>query len=129
MVDWEVSKKLMQAFNNSFINHNGEIIVHREANEYLVLKTCENELDVKCKVLEWLSRGAHKTAPFGKRKTEVFHKFMLDGINKFLGTSFTAEDMDVIYTYLGNCCNHEKTIRFIDSGYDLSILQEVDTND
>ena len=123
MVDWTVIKRLMKCFPGSFINQNGELIVHKKANEYLILHNCETELDLKCKVLEWFSRGAYKTAPFGtKRKNDEFHKFMRDGINEFLGTKFTEEDMDLIYTYLGNRCNHAKTVQFICRDYDFSVL-------
>ena len=89
------------------------------------MRDCKNEFDVKCKVLEWFSRGAYKTEPYGtKRSNDEFHKFMRDGINEFLKTEFTHEDMEVIYTYLGNCCNHNLTIKFIESDYDLSLLAE-----
>jgi hypothetical protein len=124
VVDFEIASRLMQAFPCSFINYAGEIIVHREANQYFILRDCQTELDVKCKVLEWLSRAAYKTDPFGTKKNAQFHKFMLDGINKFLGTSFTYKDIDLIYTYLGNACNHARTIRFIESGYDMKVLKE-----
>ncbi len=122
MIEWKIVQKLMNSFDRSFINQNGEFIAHREANQYFLLHNCESELDVKCKVLERLSRAAHKTAPFGERKNRQFHEFMLNGINTFLGTSFTPDDMELIYTYLGNACNHEKTIRFIESGYDFAVL-------
>lgn len=120
---YEMGKRLMRAFPNSFINYQGEFIAHRYANEYFILDNCQTELDVKCKVLEWFSRGAHKTAPYrGAKKNQEFHNFMLSGINAFLGTEFDENDMDIIYTYLGNACNHKKTIRFIESGYDMGIL-------
>ena len=48
---------------------------------------------------------------------------MLNGVNDFLGTDFTESDIEEIYTYLGNRCNHEKTVRFIESNYDMSILK------
>jgi len=124
MVEWSIAQKLMDCFPYSFINGNGEFIAHQEANEYFILRTCETELDVKCKVLEWFSRAAYKSQPFGQRKSKVFRAFMLDGINQYLSTSFTAEDMDPIYTYLGNAVNHAKTVRFIESGYDLAVLAE-----
>lgn len=124
MVDWSVVAKLMNAFPNSFINQRQEFIAHREANEYFILKDCETELDVQCKVLEWLSRAAYKSQPFGPRKNKVFHSFMLDGINRFLGTSFTPNDMGQIYTYLGNAVNHTKTARFVEGGYDMGALGE-----
>lgn len=123
MVSWEVIQKLCSSFNRSFINGEGEFIAHVKGNQYFILRTCETELDAKCKVLEWFSRGAYKTEPYGsKKKNDEFHAFMLNGINQFLGTEFTEEDMEVIYTYLGNACNHEKTIGFIECGYDMNIL-------
>jgi len=124
MIEWPEVQRLMNAFPRSFINQHGEFIAHREANEYIILHDCESVLEVKCKVIEWFSRGAFKTAPFGERKNREFHRFMLDGINKYLFTSFTPNDMDEIYTYLGNSVNHERTLQFINSGYDMSVLQE-----
>ena len=123
MVEWSLIQKLMNCFQRSVINQRGEFIAHDKANEYFILHNCETELDVKCKVLEWFSRGAYKTEPFAREsKNREFHEFMLNGINDFLGTDFTENDMEIIYTYLGNACNHPKTIRFIKSGYDMSIL-------
>jgi len=124
MVEYEIAKRLMSCFSNSFINELGEFIAHRYANEYFNLENCESELDVKCKLLEWFSRGAHKTEPYGTaRKNREFHRFMLNGINEFLHTEFTEADMDIIYTYLGNSCNHPKTIKFIESGYNMNLFK------
>jgi hypothetical protein len=124
MVDSLVTKKLARAFPNSFINTALEFIAHKEANEYFRLEDCENEFDVKCKVLEWLSRGAHKTCPFHTRiKNEHFHNFMLNGINDFLGTGFTKRDMAIIYQFLGNRVNHTLTEEFVNSGYDMEVLK------
>ena len=52
MNDLSVAMDLMKCFPGSFINHNGEFIAHRWANEYFNFATCADELDVKCKVLE-----------------------------------------------------------------------------
>lgn len=124
MLSYYIRKKLLHSFHGSYINYNLEFIAHEEANEYFRLEDCETELDVKCKVLEWLSRGAYKTCPFNSNiKNERFHNFMLNGINDFLGTDFTEDDIEIIYTYLGNRCNHERTIKFINSGYDMSVLK------
>lgn len=125
MISWELVTKLMNCFPNSVINHNAEFIAHIRSNTYFILKDCNDELDVKCKILEWLSRPAYKTEPYNsKRSNDRFHRFMLDGINQFLGTRFTENDMELIYTYLGNACNHELTIEFIRNGFDLSILEK-----
>jgi len=124
-VNWELIQKLMNCFPGSFINQHGEFIAHQKASEYFILRNCKNEMDVKCKVLEWFSRGAYKTEPFRtNKKNDEFHKFMLDGINEFLGIKFTKDNMKLIYTYLGNAVNHELTIKFICSGYNLNVLKD-----
>lgn len=124
MVNSSVTKKLARAFTGSFINTGLEFIAHKEANEYFRLEDCESEFDVKCKVLEWLSRGAYKTCPFYTRlKNERFHNFMLNGINDFLGTDFTEEDIEIIYQKLGNRVRHSLTEEFVNSGYDMEVLK------
>lgn len=125
MVGSEITLKLIHSFPRSFINGGLEFIAHKTANQYFRLEDCECEFDVKCKVLEWFSRGAYKTEPFDDyNKNEKLHEFMLNGINKYLGTNFSYDDMEIIYTYLGNRCNHQKTEKFIESGYDMSVLKE-----
>lgn len=122
-MNWEFIQRLMKCFPRSFINQEGEFIAHKDANQYFVLKNCKDELEVKCKVLEWFSRGAYETDPYRtKQKNDEFHKFMLDGINEFLGTDFDTMDIEQIYTYLGCACDHERTIVFIESGYVMSVL-------
>lgn len=125
MDKYEVAKKLMRCFPRSFINYRGEFIAHEKSNTYFNLDSCENEQEVKCKVVEWLSRAAHKTAPFRSTKSNnELHRFVLDGVNAFLETAFTFDDMDLIYTYLGNAVNHGLTIKFVESGYDMEVLRE-----
>lgn len=122
MTDTEL--KLLAAFPRSFINCHGEFIAHGKANEYFILKSCQNDMEIKCKVLEWLSRGAYKTCPHrADWKNKEFHDFMRSGINKFLGTTFSRQDMDRIYTKLGNNVNRTLTIKFIESDYDMDILE------
>lgn len=118
-----VAMELMRCFPNSFINSQGKFIAHRVSYDYFTFTTCKDELDVKCKVLEWLSRPASKGQPFNtKMANKKFQQFMLDGINEYLGTDFSHEDIYEVYTYLGNRCNHAKTLLFIESGYDVSML-------
>lgn len=116
---------LLKTFPGSFINENFEFIAEEKSNQYISLKACKNEIELKCRVLEWFSRGAYKTEYYNSvKKNNKLHRHMLNGINKFLGTLFTEEDMEKIYTHLGNGCNHEKTIKFIESGYDMKILED-----
>ena len=112
----EIRNRISAAFPLLFVNRQNELIIHPKRNTYFRLDGVETERDLKAKVLEWLSREAAKSIyPW----SQWYH---LDGINSFLGTDFTREEMNEIYTYLGNGVNHEKTLRFIESGYDLSIL-------
>ena len=116
--------KLLKAFPGSFINNNFELIAHSQSNTYLILASIKTEEQLKCRMLEWFSRPAYKTCPYSyEANNKKFHKFMLDGINKFLGTSFTEDDMVKIYTKLGNGCNLEKTKEFVRTGYDFKVLE------
>ena len=47
-----------------------------------------------------------------------------DGINAYLGTNFTVEDMGIIYCKLGNAINSELCVKFIESGYDMKLLEK-----
>lgn len=116
----EIRNRFGAAFPKFFINHNLEVIVHPRRNTYFLLKGVDTEADLTAKILEWLSREAAKSV---SKESQKYH---LDGINTFFGTNFSQDEMMQIYTYLGNCCNHKKTLRFIESGYDLSVLTEVE---
>lgn len=124
---FEIMDRLSQSFPKSFVNSHYEFIAEctGRTNEYFCLDGCETEEDVKCKVLEWLSRGACKTEPYNTdRSNKAFHKRMLSGINGALGTDFSEEDMLLIYTKLGNCVNHRLTMQFVKSGYNLMVLDK-----
>lgn len=126
-MDWELITRLMNCFPNSFINQNGEFIAHAKSNTYFILRDCKTELDVKCNVLEWLSRAACKTEPYRRKdKNDEFHEFIRGGIIEFLGVHFSEIDMETIYTHLGNARNYEKTVAFVMSGYDMGILERED---
>ena len=116
--------RLLQAFPNSCVNHLGEFIAHPPTNAYFALYNCESDLDVQCKVLEWLSRFAHKAMPYNTvRKNQNLHKMMLSRINAFLCTNFDEDDIALIYDRLGNRVNHGLTVEFVKSGYNLELLK------
>ena len=114
----EVRNRLSAAFPLLFVNRQNELIIHPKRNTYFRLDGVEEERDLKAKILEWLSREACKSI---STESQRYH---LNGINIFLGTNFTKAEMYEIYTYLGNGVNHEKTLRFIESGFDLVVLKE-----
>lgn len=126
MVDNEILKRLFNAFSNSAIYKPLEFIVDRNPRVYssFAIGSCENEEDVDAKVLEWLSREAYKAEHYrNKKRNDEVHEYHLNGINKFLGTSFTPEDMEIIYCKLGNACDDKKTRKFIRSGYNMGVLK------
>ena len=124
-MDLDIILKLMRCFAGSTINQFGEFIAHEKGNAYFNLNNCKTELDIQCKVLEWFSREAYKSTPYRQNsKNEKYHEFMLNGINKYLGTEFKHEDMMVIYCELGNAVNHKLTIEFIQSDFDFSVLRK-----
>ena len=114
----EYVKRCMRCFPRSFITGRNELIIEVEFNTYFRLEDVGSEFQLKCKVINWCSRSDHKG---GTKKSQ---DFILKGINEFLGTRFTKEDMDNIYTPLGNACNNYLTERFIVSNYDMSLLND-----
>lgn len=119
----EIRQRLREAFPKFFLNANYEIIIYPARNSYFLMADVETERDLKAKILEWLSREASKSV---SRQSQAYH---MNGINTFLGTNFTKADMEEIYTYLGNSCNHRRTLQFIESGYDMKILKEGRSHD
>ncbi|WP_026908933.1 hypothetical protein [Paucisalibacillus globulus] len=109
--------KIVQTHSpNCFINHNFEIIIEPRNNIYFRLEDVETETELKCKVLAWLSR------PSCKGVSNYWQKRIRAIVNDFLEKDFSWEEMMEIYTYLGNDCNRQKTIKFIESNYDFNVL-------
>lgn len=120
----ECRQALLDSFPGSFINEHDEFIAHPRTNQYICLGNCETPLDIECKVLEWFSRPAHKTAPYSQEwRNRKFHEFMRKGVNDFLNTNFSEQDMSDIYVKLGNAINHELTVQFIESDYNFDLLK------
>lgn len=112
------ARKIRAAFPAAFVNMYNELILIPKANTYIMLNQVRDERDFKAAVLEDCSRNAFKAC---SRKLQDEH---LDGINKLLDTKFTRDDMELIYTYLGNGIQHDLCLRFVESGYDLEVLRE-----
>ena len=113
-------QKLMELFPMSFINRRMELILVPKENIYFLLDDVKTPKDLNRKVISWVSR------PSCKDTSKKIQQVCLSAVNAFLGTSFTQEEMMIIYTKCGNDCNRERTERFIDSGYDLSVLTRQD---
>lgn len=116
----EAREKLLECFPGSFINEVDEFIAHPRTNQYFILRDCKTVEAVEAKVLEYLSRAAFKSQPYSQEwRNRRLHEFMLSGINAFLDTDFSYEDMELIYTYMGGGIKHGLTLVFID--HDMSM--------
>ena len=124
-VSKEIVDRLLECFPSSFINAHEEFIAYPKTNLYFILGNCESSLDVERKVLEWFSRDASKSTPYRSRERNKRSQSMIrERVNDFLETEFTDEEMLTIYTRLGNAINHELTVKFIISDYDMKVLEE-----
>lgn len=114
---------VMKHFYGSYINARGELILSDKGNVYFTATNCANKEDVICKLLEWCSRPMAKGEAYSnsKRNNEWRDSLIL-GLNQYLGTNFNQKDMYWIYDKLGNAINHNLTLKFIESGYDLSLV-------
>lgn len=122
-----IIQQLLECFPKSFINRNGEFIAHKKSNTYMRLDNKQTWLEVAVGVVEWFSRAAFKTEAYDSwMKNERFHSFMLAGINRFLmpARPLTHEDMELVYTYLGNGVNHTLAVQFVESDCNMELLRE-----
>ena len=110
----EVVDKIKKAFPKMFVNELNEAIIEPHSNVYFRLEACKDEKDVMVKIIEWCSRL--------KEISTVRKMYLLNGINHFCGTNFSLADMHDIYRELGNGVNHEKTIAFVDSDFNMNLI-------
>lgn len=94
------------------------LILVPRTNTYINLNHCSTPDEFKAEVIEGVSRFAFKGF------TKPLRREHIDGINKLLDTHFTPEEIEYIYTNLGNGINHELCMKFVKSGYDLKVIEE-----
>lgn len=110
--------KIQRAFPKAYVTMNFELILVPRTNTYINLNHCSTPDEFKSEVIESVSRFAFKAF------TKPLCKEHLDGINKLLDTHFTPEDIEYVYTNLGNGIRHELCMKFVKSGYDLGVIDE-----
>lgn len=120
--EYQVKKMLNKAFGfkefEMFINNENELIVVPNINAYFRLDDVKNELDFKCKIVEWLSYYTSIN-----HWNRYWSPKMLKFINYMLDTDFNKEEMQLIYCKLGNAINHQLTIKFVKNDYNLEVLK------
>ena len=118
-------KELLGLFPRSYINANLEVILIPKTNTYFNLEGVKSRRDIIAKLLMWCSRTIVKGQPFRSHKrNNLFREVIKKTFNYYLGTLFSDEDIALIYQNLGNGINPELTYRFIDSGFDMEVLDD-----
>lgn len=112
-------------FPKSFVNNRGELILCPKTNLYFKVDNIGSVKELRCKIIEWCSRDACKSTPFyHTKRNEEYQGMVRDRINEFLGVDFSKGDWLLIYTYLGNNINRPLCESFVDSDYDLKIIEK-----
>lgn len=118
-------RELFDLFPRSFINANLEVILIPKTNTYFSLEGVESRRDIIAKLLMWCSRPIAKGQPFrSQKRNNLFREVTKKTLNNYLGTLFSDGDIDLIYQRLGNGINPELAYRFIDSGFDMGVLND-----
>ncbi len=116
--------KLMELFDNAFINKNYELILVPKTNLYFLLENVNTVEDLYFKVIAWCSRSACKQQPYyAEWRNKKYRKMVRDNINTFLGTDFSEDQWMEIYIKFGNGCNKCRCREFIRNNFDLKLLK------
>ena len=122
-------QKALMWLKGSFINHNNEIILIPKFNVYTLLDDVNTDDDFKVKLCEWFSRDCCCALRYSQQKRlDRYYQENTEAFNFICGTNFTVEQMEYIYTYLGNGIRHTVAKKFVKSGFDLSVIDEYIAN-
>lgn len=115
---------LKYLFHGSFINEHNELILIPETNLYILLNDCDSKFQLFAKLLEWCSRDSCFSLPYPMMKfNELYWKNNRKALNSFFDQNRSHKDMSLIYETLGCHVNPTLTKQFIESGFDLKILE------
>ena len=115
---------LKYLFPGSFINEHNELILIPETNLYIQLENCKTKFQLFAKLLEWCSRDSCFSLHYMVMKiNKLYWKQNRKALNSFFDQNWSHEDMSLIYETLGCHVNTTLTKQFIESGFDLKILE------
>ena len=118
-------KNLLGLFPRSYINQNLEVILITKTNTYFNLEGVGSRRDIIAKLLMWCTRTIAKGQPFrNKKRNDMYREVTKRALNYYLGTLFSDEDINLIYQRLGNGINQDLTYSFIDSDFDMEVLND-----
>lgn len=111
-------------FPGSFTNEYNELILIPETNLYIQLENCKTKFQLFAKLLEWCSRDSCFSLPYMVMKlNKIYWKQNRKALNSFFDQNWSHKDISLIYETLGCHVNPTLTKQFIESGFDLKILE------
>lgn len=117
--------ELMKCFPDSRIVPCGEMVLDNKNMICLTVKGIETKDEIIYKLLEWGSRTVAKGCPYSSEKSNrQWRRSLLLGFNNYLKTNFTENDIWWVYDKLGNAINHDRTVGFVKSNYDMDWLMK-----
>lgn len=121
--------KIMLAFQLSRIEYYvyGGFVIYLDGKNifWFSLEKIESDIELKRRFISVVSR-CYKTEPYRTSKCNIeWQQKHISAFNEALGTKFNDDEIEYIYTYLGNGCNKPIAIKFIESGYDLNVLKQL----
>lgn len=125
-MDAIIQEKIERAFDifeDSFINNEEELILHKKWNVYFRLPDVKTEHEFDYKLLSYLS---FYTASNHFKKSSAQYKWAVNKIGRWFRKEFSHDDFQLIYQKLGCGANKETGIEFIKSGLAMSLLKEED---
>lgn len=122
-LDFDVLKEIQPFFPLAHIYKNNELILDPKNNIYFRIDNITSKLEFQCKILEWCSR------PACKGLKPIWQRFVQGALNGYFRQTWTRNELESIYTRLGNGVNRELCIKFIKGDFDLKILQETTNNE
>ena len=121
----ESVQKALKCLHGSFINHNNEIILIPKFNVYTLLDDVKTDNHFKSKLCKCFIRDCCCALRYSQNKRlERYYQENIEAFNFICGTNFTKEQMEQIYTKLGNGIKHELAKKFVKSGFDLSVIAD-----
>lgn len=115
---------LKHLFPGSFVNKHDELILIPETNLYIQLENCKTKFQLFAKLLEWCFRDSCFSLTYSMMKfNELYWKQNREALNSFFDQNWSHENMSLIYETLGCHVNPTLTKQFIESGFDLTILE------
>lgn len=122
-------KEIMLNYPQSYIkcsfSKTLELVLCDKGNVWIILEKIKTIDDLKLRLIEWTIRNCCKTEPYQSNSRNIaLQNQLLMSLNRTLNTNFNRAEAMKIYSVLGNGANHQLTLKFIESGYDLGVIKD-----